>query len=130
MLHDQPSAHQANMSSGDWGGLAAESRQWGRYSREQLWGQVPNAQPGTPRATWTQQMQGTKAHLAVFTFIETTNMCLEKLLNITQHQRAAGETNEIPVTSPEIQRTARQVSAAPCIHMSSNIRSTTTRSSV
>ena len=90
------------------------------------------AQPGTPESHLEPAATGHEGSpCKMTTFIKTANMCLEQLLNITQYWRAAGEATEIPVTSPEIQGTARQASAAPCTPPSSNIsRSATTRSSV
>lgn len=120
-----------------WACWAAESRQWGRYSRKQLWGQIPPhslqpAQSGTPKSHLdSTDTQHESSPCKMMTFIKAVNTCWEQLLSIARHQRAAGEAAKIPVVSPETQGTARQVSAALCTPTSSNTsRSTITRSSV
>ena len=112
--------------------LGSREQAAGAMQQETALGADPCPQPGTPESHLEPAATGHEGSpCKMTTFIKTAYMCLEQVLNITQYWRAAGEATEIPVTSPEIQGTARQASAAPRTPPSSNIgRSATTRSSV
>lgn len=107
MLCAQLSACQANTGSGNWGGLAGQQRA-GKTQQATALGTdtspppTPSLQPGTPENHLEPADTGHKSSPCKITaFIKIANTCLEQLLNITQHQRAADETTEIPAPSPE-----------------------------
>lgn len=107
MLCAQLSACQANTGSGNWGGLAGQQRA-GETQQATALGtdtsppHTPSLQPGTPENHLEPADTGHKSSPCKITaFIKIANTCLEQLLNITQHQRAADETTEIPAPSPE-----------------------------
>lgn len=83
-----------------WACWAAESR--GDTASSSSGDRPPAYSQAPPRAIWSQPDTGHESSPCKITaFIKIANTCLEQLLNVTQHQRAAGETTEIPAPSPE-----------------------------